>query len=347
MGNSVWRVGLDNLQGVKGFVVNGGYFVVEGNMEINTAIDTSYFYSIKSGVIQNINLSTQESSLLNVCKIPKEYVELRAPIGFCYSKDSTMNGTYLPIPKPYRKYFGVIVKIGDDIHLTSYENFINVHETIKEPIVYFLDTPNTAFVATQDVIKMNNGERLGLSPVITDALLKRNPYEFAYCSGPILVNNGQVVFDTDTMLKTEFVIQPDDIPFLDPSESIKPLIGQKYHIIPSAKNNKMFIAEEKERNQYFGMRHSARFMVHNVIAQNDKGDTLFFITEGRGFDSPGMDRVQLAHLVKKFNIKTAISLDGGFSANGFMNIVNYPNFNILMNDPELRELGVTMLFTEK
>ena len=60
-----------------------------------------------------------------------------------------------------------------------------------------------------------------------------------------------------------------------------------------------------------------------------------------------MDRVQLAYLVNHFDIVTAVALDGGFSANGVTNIIDSPNLHILMNDPELRELGVSMIFTEE
>ncbi len=43
-------------------------------------------------------------------------------------------------------------------------------------------------------------------------------------------------------------------------------------------------------------------------------DHILYLRRKR-FDSPGLDRVQLANLISVLGMKTAVSLDGGFSAN--------------------------------
>ncbi len=54
------------------------------------------------------------------------------------------------------------------------------------------------------------------------------------------------------------------------------------------------------------MRHSHRYMVHNILALDAIGRPYFIFCEGRGFDSPGLDRVQLANLISVFGMKTAV-----------------------------------------
>jgi exopolysaccharide biosynthesis protein len=106
----------------------------------------------------------------------------------------------------------------------------------------------------------------------------------------------------------------------------------------------MFTASNGEGNQYYGMRHSHRMMVHNVMAWDNNNNIVFFLVEGRGFHAPGLDRVQLAYLIDHFDIRDAVSLDGGFSANVTIQMPEEEHPRYLMTDPEKRDLGVSFTF---
>ena len=76
------------------------------------------------------------------------------------------------------------------------------------------------------------------------------------------------------MLNTEFAIVDDDVPYvIQPNNvNIKPPNLTSYKIVFNALNDNMFKAGESDGNQMYGMRHSARFMVHNVICKNNKDE---------------------------------------------------------------------------
>lgn len=78
---------------------------------------------------------------------------------------------------------------------------------------------------------------------------------------------------------------------------------------------------------------SNRYAIHNVMAITNTGKVMFFLVEGRGFNRVGLDRVQVAYLIDKFNINMAISLDGGFSANAVYKIDNERKIYV-QNDPQ-------------
>ncbi len=74
----------------------------------------------------------------------------------------------------------------------------------------------------------------------------------------------------------------------------------------------------------------------------EDGSVVFFLVEGRGFDAAGIDRSQLAEIIALFGVKDAVSLDGGFSAQGVLKDGSLGYF--LVNDPEKRRVGVAMGF---
>lgn len=295
-----------------GISVNCGYFTVSGNLS-----------ALTQGII------TREDAIN------------RAPIGFYYNKDDLQNsGTKLPIPKPYREYFAVVTFSPErGFNIYRYNRFLKMHQTKKEPIVYHLEN-NTYYVSTQKVIRMESGDKIGGRPTARDlSIIQDKDYTLAFCSGPILIWEGQVVFNIDIMLNQQFSIVDDDVPY-NQGET-KPPNFTNYKIIENAENNKMFTAGEGEINQAYGMRHSNRYMVHNVMAIDVDGNVLFFYIEGRGYNAPGLDRVQLTELISKFNIVSAVSLDGGFSANAVIKSDDN-QLRYLMNDPQKRPLGVSM-----
>jgi len=288
--------------------VNGGYFIVGANKNMLTT-----------------NMVTEE--------------DMGRPIGFYYDKTRKDNGTYLPIPKPYRPYFGVISCKDNKISIEYHEQFTKKHETISSVIQYMLDD-GEIYSTTHPVIKMTNGSARGIAPVLKDG--STADYDWAFCSGPMLVANGKVVFNFDTMFTKQFTINDSDQPSVIGAK--KPPNNTTYKLLPGALNNFMFKSASKlDTASAYGSRHSNRMMIHNVMGITKSGVVMFFMIEGRGYDAPGLDRVQVANLVKKFNIETAISLDGGFSANAVYK-TDGEQQKWLQNDPEKRDLGISISF---
>jgi len=158
-----------------------------------------------------------------------------------------------------------------------------------------------------------------------------------------LVFNKKVVFDLDTMLNTQFTIDKDDTPAL--LGISHPRINSTYRLLPDAPNNFMFRTEATgDASGAYGSRHSNRIGIHSILATNGDGDVISFMVEGRGYDAPGLDRVQVANLVHKFNIVNAISLDGGFSANAVFKVEGREKM-WLQSDPEKRKVGLSISFS--
>ena len=315
------------------FITNGGYFTINSN--------------IQNQITANNLVNGAALNPMNIFN----------PIGFYYNKDDIKNsGTTIPVTKPYKNYFAFITKRNNVLAIENYNDFYSQFKHIQIPLLYELDD-GTFYATTQDIIEVRNGANntYGGNPILrNNSILDPTDknLEFAFCSGPLLVRDGVVVFDFNTMINKQFAIVDDDIPNSVQPRGVapnKPTNLTSYKIIYGnyAHNNYMFKSgEDTDTNQMYGMRHSNRLMVHNVLGVKNNGEIIFIMTEGRGYSAPGLDRVQLANLVQKFDIKDAVSLDGGFSANAIYKIGENPK-KYLMEDPEHRPLGISMIFAWK
>lgn len=305
------------LDGHQGFSVNGGFFIVEPN-------------------IKNPLMKLPD-------KYQKEYPEYRSitmrdfnyPIGYYYNVDTPeTRGTRLPVPKPYRQYF-VMVKIKDNrITLEKYLDFMNRHQTKKLPVVYNLydeqkkqfkmtDGEPDKYVVLQKVIDLVNNE----------PQVDIRDYDYVFTTGPILIWDHQLVF-TEKMLAEKFQIEVPE------SQSL-----QEYRLaINSYSTTNLFYTGDGDRNFLYGQRSSANIYILNVLAEFDNGDIAFFLVEGRGFGAVGMDRIQIAKLIaSQFpEVKHAVGLDGGFSANCVYGTKG--DLRYLLPDPDKRPLGTVMTF---
>jgi len=233
------------------FITNGGYFTINSNIE------NQMFANI---LVKGASLNP---------------MEIFNPIGFYYNKDDIKHsGTTIPVPKPYRNYFAFVTKRNNVLAIENYNDFYSQFKHVKIPLLYELED-GTFYATTQDIIEMRNGlnNTYGGNPVLrNNSLLDPNDInlEFAFCSGPLLVRDGIVVFDFNTMINKQFAIVDDDIPnFIQPRgvATNKPPNLTSYKIIYGhyAHNNYMFNSgENTDTNQMYGMRHSNRLMVHNV-----------------------------------------------------------------------------------
>jgi hypothetical protein len=316
----LWESSVENFRGVdSGVTINGGYFIVGTNLS-----------ELTSHIIDESN------------------IENKNPIGYCFDHHKIgkkSNGTHLPIPKAYRKYFGVVwCDNGNVIHIDRYEDFIDRHDTINQEVRYMMND-GSIYSTTQKVIKMRNDDGkfgyFGDYPVGSDGLMIGD-YKWAFCSGPMMVWDEKVVFTDDVMLNSQFHIVDSDVS-IDPKVE-KPKNFTTYSLSPKSPNNYMFKGSSSgDSTTPYGSRHSNRFMIHNVMGITEDMTLMFFLIEGRGYDAPGLDRVQVAHLISKFKVVKAISLDGGFSANSVFK-VNGGKLHYLQKDPEKRELGISVSF---
>lgn len=312
------------------FITNGGYFTINTN--------------IQNQIIANNLVNGAALNPMNIFN----------PIGFYYNKDDIEHsGTTIPVPKPYRNYFAFITKRNNVLAIENYNDFYNQFNHVQIPLLYELED-GTFYATTQNIIQVRNGinNTYGGNPVLkNNSILNPNDknLEFAFCSGPLLVRDGVVIFDFNTMINKQFAIIDDDVPNNVQPRGVardKPPNLTSYKIIYGdlAKNNYMFKSgENTDTNQMYGMRHSNRLMVHNVLGIKNNGEIIFIMIEGRGYSAPGLDRVQLANLVQKFDIKDAVSLDGGFSANAVYKI-DENRKKYLMEDPDHRPLGISIIF---
>lgn len=331
----------------------------EYNVDLNSFTDlwdattsTNTCFSINGGyytVSENVNDLT--SHLIN-----QKCVNEQRPIGFCFNENVTdgTNGTYLPIPKPYRSHFGVIwCEHNNVLHIDTHNDFMALHETVIEPIGYLLDNGNI-YTTDQPVIRMNNSKSAGArgtTPVMRPG--NHRNYKWAFCSGVLLVYNRTVVFDLDIMLNSQFYVVENDTPTISRVPAIsarmvatpnKPPNFTKYKLLQQSQNNYKF--KSSSQNDIFdsyGVKMSNRYAIHNVMGITTTGKVMFFLVEGRGFNGVGLDRVQVAYLVDKFDIEKAISLDGGFSANAVYKMDDGTK-RYVQNDPQKRRLGTSMTF---
>ena len=284
-----------------GLAVNGGFFIVNGN--INNSLT------------------------------PNLRDKFMYPIGYFYNKDFTeYNGTTLPFPEAYRKDMAVIYTDEyNKIHLMKSSDFMSKHETKKIPVNYRVILPDDEIDEVFDIetIKMVNNE-----PIMKDVNFT---YNSALESGPILIWNGDIIFNREKMNVSKFEV---DIIHKNKSEIVP------YTVSLSAENYKMYFNEPGESDFLYGQRSSNSLNVHNVICETFDNKLLFFFVEGRGFDALGLDRPQLAAMIHNFNVKNAVALDGGFSANAVFKTENDGN-QWLLNDPDKRALSSVILIRNK
>jgi Phosphodiester glycosidase len=291
----------DKLKNVNyGVSINGGYFVVGGNIH----------NELTPGLEQN-NLQ---------------------PIGYFFSTLAPQyNGTVLPIPLPYKSSFATIyVDVEGRLQMERSTLFMDRHHTESKIFLVAPEGTEDNIAVQQKVIKMKYSEKLKM--MVPDVIDRSFKYVSAFESGPILIWDNKIIFNEEKMNMEEFTFDNYDN---HPSYT-------RYKLFKGAKNYKMWFNEEGEGQFMYGARHSNSLMIHNVLCKTNTGETLIILVEGRGFDAVGIDRVQLAELIKNFNVSHAVALDGGFSANAVFRFDKKSYW--LMNDPDKRKIATSIHF---
>ena len=318
--SDIWNAS-NILDGVTtGFCINAGYFAVPD-------------------ILNTVEAYTE---IIN-----QDHVNNRIPIGFSYMNilNRDQNGTHIAVPPPYRGQIGGVIWCENEtnvIHIDTHDIFLRMHQTILRPSVYAL-ADDSLYATDQEVIMMDTGTHIGRYPRMANG--EQPPYKWALSSGPILVHNGNVVFDENRMLNEMFQIARSDIPSTvrDPrvarTEKPDDLLG--YRLDRHAGDNYKFRGTNNGSNPYDMT--SNRYDAHDVMAITRSGSIIFFLIEGRGYNAPGLERVQVAYLVHKFDILSAICLGSGFNANAVYKINNGRKV-LVQNNPLNPPIGFSMVF---
>lgn len=243
----------------------------------------------------------------------KDYYQ---PFGFFYSQnDPKYTGTALQIPESYKKDWAAILVVGHQIKFMQYNDFEDLHKTVRKDVRYLLDD-NKVFMSSQKIIGVQQG-----IPVLKNG--KRPFYQACFACGPILIWENQIVFNDTKMineklrvdLKREYPIPGlDDVILRDGQEQVAEEF-QEYRLYFDAMNSKKYMSEAGESPDPYHMKGANTPQTRTAICQTNDGYIVFISVEGDNFSAPGLDMAQFARMLKKFNIRYAISFDGGFAAN--------------------------------
>lgn len=231
------------------------------------------------------------------------------PIGYIYNNIYGII-PHLSFPQTYNDDLAVFTIKNNKIKLYKYSTFLTNHTTIQESLKYYSGNTNNIITVNQPKISVP----------------KPNLYDYAFTTGPILMWNNIVVFKKQKF-KEEMItsINNTDV---------------KYRISPSQKNYNKFYSEVGETAFGYGQRSSNNIHIHHIFCITNDGYNLDLFFEGRGYKAEGIDRVQVAYLCKKFNVKHAVSLDGGFSANAVIKNTNKSRkYKWIMPSPDHRHVG--------
>jgi hypothetical protein len=287
--------------------VNGAYFIVPSNVENSPYPDIGKTNEIKE--------------------------RMGRPIGFFYSRvNPVWNGIALDIPFTYRDDFrlisfkhgkafyekGALSKLYSDSHNKG------THENVRYWTLRDSDFVEEIFeMPSMDVNMCLN-------------YVNREGIESCFCTGPVLIEDRRIVLTKARILKEKHVINilgrgNTIISILDPKLRRFPALRDRApepapvaaleatfedHDTYSEYISRKFLSYKTEPACPYGQKTSYNLLIHNVMCFDEKGEVTFVLVQGRGFDSPGLDRFQVSVLIQTILPETvnAIALDGGFSA---------------------------------
>ena len=312
-GDSLWTA-LEDVE--NGVCINGSFFIVDDNIENPI---TSYL---------------KEDNLWN-------------PIGYYYDRKTNVGSTIYPLTSPYSEDFGVITVSNNKLKLYQKHEFDRLHETINTPILVYCANKN----------QKTANKKLACFDVPVIAFRNGRPstklnYDIAFESGPVLIWDGKIIFTREKMLNSIFDMKhliskfpigtPNFIPkgytvVDDPSKY------PYYKLCTEEEDCYAYMNQPGESKFYADQRHSNSFQVIHVLCETWSGEFVSILIEGRGYTTVGLDKAQVASIVSLFNVKNAIGLDGGFSANVLHSIHGQKTF--VLHDPEKRAIGISLLWS--
>ncbi|GHV49474.1 hypothetical protein AGMMS49579_01250 [Spirochaetia bacterium] len=293
------------------------------NLEINTDLWTGIIKNASAGLATNGGYYITQQSVNKFYPYLKDKVN--NPVGFFYKKGQ-LSGTILSFPDTYNDDLAAIYgTFNGSIFVESWKKFKSRHRLITDFVTYETVETKKIIKVPVEAISMDNNLLIGNTP---NVISKTDEYDFAFVTGPILLSQNNIVF-TESRMNNELNILNNNI----------------LAIIPNTQTPYKFKSDSSENNQIYSMRSSNNFMAHNIFAVDKRGNYCLILVEGKGFDSPGIDRAQLSILLKQLNMDAAISLSGDFNANIIYKDCMTCTPLFTLNNPDKRILGTSLYFS--
>lgn len=249
---------------------------------------------------------------LNRVKGLKSAVKEHLPLGFYYSSNNINIVNPLDIVG-YDATVGTLMIVRNRIHIVPFTAFLRIHQTETRYINIKLEKGTIQRMAYQHIRR---------DPTTGRPLLK-NPkyaYEHALVCAPLYKYNGRKIMTPAH--------------FFDQFRTVKG--NQRYKISSNARNYYKWITQPGEISVTDGIRTSRQFNPQTIIGLTPKNKFVVMLIDGRYSRGIGLDRIYAAYLINKLGLKTAMSLDGGWSSNmvaSFMNDEGERQFRIM--SPEI------------
>jgi len=303
-----------------GISLNGGYFIVNYNVENPL---TSYL---------------TEEDLMN-------------PLGYFYNNG--VGNTIIPTMPPYNKDFAVVTVTSDNkVKMYRQEEFLSKHKTTTRDILVYCCDKNQKTI--ENKVACFSIPIVDINPKTNKPVKSKIDYKIAFETGPILIWDGEIVFTRKKMMNDMFIMKDliNEYPQGDPEWRLpsdfevvdNPLKYPYYKLQPEEENCFAYNNNDGEYAFYSDQRSSSSFHVTHVLCITYDDKVISILVEGRVFTGLGVDRAQLASLVSLFNVKYAVALDGGFSANVLY--TEKKNHKYILQDPEKRPLGIALHFNQ-
>lgn len=302
---------------------------------------------VPRGVSLNGNFFVVDRNLHNPLTSYLTDDDVGLPIGYWAMPDGE-GRTVLPVPPPYRdEYAAVVADAAGRVRFMPLPEFYAQHDVAQVPLLVYCCGADgeVAQARGRDVVAAVS------VPVITGR--RGLDYTFAMEAGAVLVWEGQRVFTRERMesLRYDMPTLLEKYPATDaplPWALDASLVRGDASRFPFYKLSR----DQATTQAYFNLpgeyafaydqRFSNSNNVWHVLCETFDGELLSVLSAGRGYDAPGIDRAQLSALLAHLNVRHAVSLDGGFSANVLASRARAKAY--VLPDPEKRPLGLSLHF---
>jgi hypothetical protein len=316
--------------------------------DIYTTIDEDLWSgssSISSGISLNTGYFVVDRNFKNTLTTFLTKKDISIPIGYYKLENNIRGSLVLPTMPPYNEYTSVITITNNQFKFYKYNNFLQMHHTTIVPFLVYVEKDKEFNENNRNVASF------GLPVIDTSKPIPSSlNYDIAFESGPILIWNGKITFDRKQMVSEKMDLDTleslyDQVePTWDLPEElnlIKNLSNYKYYKLSKTQKNPLVWHHQKDEFAFYAdQRSSTKEHVNHILCETFDGYIVSILIEGRGFTAPGIDRAQIASLISLFNIKHAVSLDGGFSAQLLYKYKKDKRYVLL--DPEKRSLGLAI-----
>jgi len=227
-----------------------------------------------------------------------------------------VNNTFRPIG-PYKQF-------NDS---SSYLSTLNIPPLYQQYYAYILIKNNKfTIIPTSFFINSNNSDPLSFSDFTDSLLAQINDADFSFVSGPILVFNKKILFNSDTLNHIS-LINGNYVDIFQCSKSSLPSTskylqytgGPRYSFTSSgikpSFSPEPFQVANCDQISPGELAHASNPNPRTALLLYPNGDYSFLVVEGRDQRGSGLDCAQLSFICSSLGCSSAVNLDGGTSSN--------------------------------